>query len=165
MKVCPAKVYSRYLGNIQPKLANMCSDDCTYYEIGNNGVWPCINFKKLKAKKEKTDFLVTVHFSRFNSMWLRQISQYPKISSMKAGFAKENISTNRPRQKSIANEIHTEIHTKQSLIYRNLELLEWRYYNIQAFLSLFGRVAWWLATCPRKPKVPGSSPAASYVQR
>ena len=56
MKVCPAKVYSRYLGNIQPKLANMCSDDCTYYEIGNNGVWPCINFKKLKAKKEKDRF-------------------------------------------------------------------------------------------------------------
>ena len=25
--------------------------------------------------------------------------------------------------------------------------------------------AWWLATCARKPKVPGSSPAASYVQR
>ena len=31
-------------------------------------------------------------------------------------------------------------------------------------LSL-GRVAWWLATCARKPKVPGSSPAATYVQR
>ena len=28
-----------------------------------------------------------------------------------------------------------------------------------------GRVAWWLATCARKPKLPGSSPAASYVQR
>ena len=28
-----------------------------------------------------------------------------------------------------------------------------------------GRVAWWLATCARKPKVPGSSPAASYAQR
>ena len=28
-----------------------------------------------------------------------------------------------------------------------------------------GRVAQWLATCARKPKVPGSSPAASYVQR
>ena len=28
-----------------------------------------------------------------------------------------------------------------------------------------GRVALWLATCARKPKVPGSSPAASYVQR
>ena len=28
-----------------------------------------------------------------------------------------------------------------------------------------GRVAWWLATCARKPKVHGSSPAASYVQR
>ena len=26
-----------------------------------------------------------------------------------------------------------------------------------------GRVAWWLATCARKPKVPGSSPAASYA--
>ena len=24
------------------------------------------------------------------------------------------------------------------------------------------RVAWWLATCARKPKVPGSSPVASY---
>ena len=28
-----------------------------------------------------------------------------------------------------------------------------------------GRVAWWLATCARKAKVPGSSPAVSYVQR
>ena len=28
-----------------------------------------------------------------------------------------------------------------------------------------GRVAQWLATCARKPKVPGLSPAASYVQR
>ena len=28
-----------------------------------------------------------------------------------------------------------------------------------------GRVAWWLATCARKPKVPVSNPAASYVQR
>ena len=28
-----------------------------------------------------------------------------------------------------------------------------------------GRVAYWLATYARKPKVPGSSPAASYVQR
>ena len=28
-----------------------------------------------------------------------------------------------------------------------------------------GRLAWWLATCARKPKVPGSSPAASYAQR
>ena len=28
-----------------------------------------------------------------------------------------------------------------------------------------GRVAWRLATCARKPKVPGSNPAASYVQR
>ena len=27
------------------------------------------------------------------------------------------------------------------------------------------RVAWWLATCARNPKVPGSSPTASYVQR
>ena len=26
-------------------------------------------------------------------------------------------------------------------------------------------VAWWLATCARKPKVPGSNPAAGYVQR
>ena len=31
--------------------------------------------------------------------------------------------------------------------------------------DISGRVAWWLATCARKPKVPGSSPAASYVQR
>ena len=31
--------------------------------------------------------------------------------------------------------------------------------------SKSGRVAWWLATCARKPKVPGSSPAASYAQR
>ena len=29
----------------------------------------------------------------------------------------------------------------------------------------FDRVAWWLVTCTRKPKVPGSSPAVSYVQR
>ena len=34
------------------------------------------------------------------------------------------------------------------------------------FISNYrGRVAWWLATCARKPKVPGSSPAASYAQR
>ena len=32
-------------------------------------------------------------------------------------------------------------------------------------LTCLGRVAWWLATCARKAKVPGSSPAASYVQR
>ena len=32
-------------------------------------------------------------------------------------------------------------------------------------LRIVGRVAWWLATCARKPKVPGSSLAASYVQR
>ena len=31
--------------------------------------------------------------------------------------------------------------------------------------SEYLRVAWWLATCARKAKVPGSSPAASYVQR
>ena len=30
---------------------------------------------------------------------------------------------------------------------------------------VFGRVAWWLATCARKPKDPGSYPAASYAQR
>ena len=28
-----------------------------------------------------------------------------------------------------------------------------------------GRVAWWLVTYARKPKVPGSSPAAIYAQR
>ena len=28
-----------------------------------------------------------------------------------------------------------------------------------------GRVVWWLATCARKSKVPGSGPAASYVQK
>ena len=27
------------------------------------------------------------------------------------------------------------------------------------------RLAWWLASCARKPEVPGSSPAARYVQR
>ena len=31
--------------------------------------------------------------------------------------------------------------------------------------NVLGRVAWRLATCARKPKVPGSSPAASCVQR
>ena len=31
--------------------------------------------------------------------------------------------------------------------------------------KIYGRVAWWLATCTRKLKVPGLSPAASYVQR
>ena len=31
--------------------------------------------------------------------------------------------------------------------------------------TILGRVAWWLATSARKPKVPGSSPDASYVQR
>ena len=28
-----------------------------------------------------------------------------------------------------------------------------------------GRVAWWLGTYAQKPKVPGSSRAASYAQR
>ena len=32
-------------------------------------------------------------------------------------------------------------------------------------IKLEGCVAWWLATCTRKPKVLGSSPAASYVQK
>ena len=32
-------------------------------------------------------------------------------------------------------------------------------------LYYYGRVALWLATCAWKSKVPGSSPAASYVQR
>ena len=31
--------------------------------------------------------------------------------------------------------------------------------------GVVGHVAWWLATSARKPKVTGSSPAASYVQR
>ena len=31
--------------------------------------------------------------------------------------------------------------------------------------KILGRVAWWLATCAWKPRVPGSSPAASYAQR
>ena len=31
--------------------------------------------------------------------------------------------------------------------------------------NLTGHVVWWLTTCPRKPKVPVPSPAASYVQR
>ena len=31
--------------------------------------------------------------------------------------------------------------------------------------TIQGRVAWWLAACAQKPKVPGSSPASSYVQR
>ena len=39
-------------------------------------------------------------------------------------------------------------------------------YNINKFILLIrkgGRVASWLVTCDRKPKVPGSSPAAIYV--
>ena len=40
------------------------------------------------------------------------------------------------------------------------------YLRIRRFFSLVqGRVVWCLATCARKPKVPGLSPAASYVQR
>ena len=39
------------------------------------------------------------------------------------------------------------------------------YIYIYIYLCTYGRVAWWLETCARKPKVPGSSPAASYVQR
>ena len=31
--------------------------------------------------------------------------------------------------------------------------------------KISGRVAYWLVTCAWKPNVPGSSPAASYVQR
>ena len=46
--------------------------------------------------------------------------------------------------------------------YVKLTYLE-REYNYQS-KSLW-HVAYWLATCARKPKVPGSSPAASYVQR
>ena len=32
------------------------------------------------------------------------------------------------------------------------------------FFENLERVVWWLATCARKPKVPGSNPTASYVQ-
>ena len=32
-------------------------------------------------------------------------------------------------------------------------------------VKIKGRVAQWLGTCAWKPKVPGSSPAANYVQR
>ena len=32
-------------------------------------------------------------------------------------------------------------------------------------LTFRGCVAYWLATCARKPKAPSSSPAATYVQR
>ena len=35
----------------------------------------------------------------------------------------------------------------------------------KGYVFLVFAVDWWLATCTRKPKVPGSSPAASYVQR
>ena len=41
--------------------------------------------------------------------------------------------------------------------------------NFKYFMTFFREVvesvAQWLETCARKPKVPGSSPAASYVQR
>ena len=37
--------------------------------------------------------------------------------------------------------------------------------NLHVILFKIGCVAQWLATCARKPKVPGSSPAASYAQR
>ena len=41
--------------------------------------------------------------------------------------------------------------------------------NFKYFMTFFREVvesvAQWLVTCARKPKVPGSSPAASYVQR
>ena len=43
--------------------------------------------------------------------------------------------------------------------------LQSRYIIFISLCYLGGRVAWWLATCAWKPKVPGSSPAASYVQR
>ena len=32
-------------------------------------------------------------------------------------------------------------------------------------IRFIGPVAWWLATCARKSKVPGTSPAISYAQR
>ena len=44
-------------------------------------------------------------------------------------------------------------------------LLRARSLDVSDLRSEKGRVAWWLATCARKPKVPGSSPAASYAQR
>ena len=37
--------------------------------------------------------------------------------------------------------------------------------NLHVILFKIVCVAQWLATCARKPKVPGSSPAASYAQR
>ena len=37
--------------------------------------------------------------------------------------------------------------------------------NLAISLYLHGHVAQWLATCTQKPKVPGSSLAAGYVQR
>ena len=43
--------------------------------------------------------------------------------------------------------------------------LEYHVRNLIYIYKIQGRVAWWLATCARQPKVPGSSPAASYVQR
>ena len=37
--------------------------------------------------------------------------------------------------------------------------------SIQVLLPLNSLVAYWLATCARRPKVSGSGPAASFVQR
>ena len=43
--------------------------------------------------------------------------------------------------------------------------LQWCKNKLRSTVILQGITAWWLATCARKPTVPGSSPAASYAQR
>ena len=58
----------------------------------------------------------------------------------------------------------TEVIFNLSSISNGLEFSSVNYTKNRRFLKI-GRVAWWLATCARKPKVPGSSPATSYVQR
>ena len=67
-------------------------------------------------------------------------------------------------QLSTRTIIRTGTHTHQQPTY--LPTLPNYLPTLPDYLPTFlGRIAWWLVTCAWKPKVPGSSPAASYVQR
>ena len=65
------------------------------------------------------------------------------------------------------NQCLTCIYLIKSLSAINAEHIHWhiRYHIDDKRFGWSLVVAWWLATCTWKPKVPGSSPATSYVQR
>ena len=84
-------------------------------------------------KKNKTDFLVTTYLLKFDLMWLDQICQYLKNKFYEKTFCKRIFLRSKPKQKSMANEIFTHIHTKpwlESLIFKNIELFGWPYHKI-----------------------------------